>query len=488
MKGSAFGKLFQAKELKYIFGSNNINLFSLGLISFLALIAVGHAVGSYNVLEEKMNDPYTKWLKVPVPARNCDDANKLNDLFIKDGIANEMGIDTVLNYSINFIKAWNLEEMERFRVKYRTITPEESLLEHILNENNVVELFGSVDYKASGCWVILTEEMANTLGMSKGTNQVFFNPEDGLNIDIPVLAIVKYLPDVAEAIMCEHLHTRLYEIPWNETKFISQSNSNFSTLFRELDYMKFRSRVEKYNFYDDTDTTHLYINQEEWVHAEVWFSEGQEKALIDSLQNYSIYDIDKSIPVTSYNCNSSDWIDPDCHYYMSLMLSDLDKVRRIKTYTESKFPSLEISLNQVINKENFATVSFVTLLLTGLIIFLLSLATVLFLNSVLTSYLNKVARSIGSLKAFGLSDEVVKGSYLIVILKFVCSGFLIGIVLSILYNICFNNVSKNPEILSLMNPYVLLTLLILLGISIGVSLKKINSTLEKTPGDLIYNR
>jgi len=486
---SSFEQLFQSKELSYIFGKRRINLFSLGLISFLALIAVGHAVGSYRVLEQKMNDPYTKWLKVPVPARECKEAQKLNDLFSKPDVSTELGIDTVLNYSINFIRALNLDDLERYLVRYRTITPSEDLLSHILSDKNTIISYSEeVQPSENNCWMILTKEQADLLDIKKETRHIILNAEDGVNLRIPILAIVKDLPDVVDGIMCEHLHTRLYEIPWPETKFITSSGNNTGRLMPATDYVEFVSIASKIKGFESLDSNLIVINEEQWIEAKIWFKENLRSSTLDSI-NVALSDsLVGGVPITEYECYSSNWIEPKCHYYMSLMLGDLKKVRGIKKVTDDKFPSLEISLNQIINKENFATISFVTLLLTGLIVFLLGLSTILFLNSILSAYLNKVSRSIGSLKAFGLSDEIVTRSYIFVILKFVICSFLVGVFFSSIYYFIFKLISRNPDLLNILNPYVVLTLVVLLVISIFVSLRKVNSTLKKTPGDLIYNR
>jgi len=183
-------------------------------------------------------------------------------------------------------------------------------------------------------------------------------------------------------------------------------------------------------------------------------------------------------------------------YEFAFNFNNLSKIRSFYDFIKNKF-GVSIEMSQIEAKENFAFVSALTLI-TSFVIFALSLTTVIiYLINLLSTHLTGIKKNLGTYKAFGLSDNKLNGIYLKIVFSILCIGTLISFLIIFLISklrlidkllVMFAGLDPSVKSISVFNSWNLVSVLLLLGISGFLTYKTIKNILNKTPGDLIYNR
>jgi ABC-type antimicrobial peptide transport system permease subunit len=154
-----------------------------------------------------------------------------------------------------------------------------------------------------------------------------------------------------------------------------------------------------------------------------------------------------------------------------------------------------MDVNQVKEKENFNFLSKVTLVISVLLVCFSALAIMLFIFNLLKSHLSRVSMNIGTFKALGLSDAEARRIYFTIILVFILSGIVSAFILSGISGTVVNALMKRNLVIDAEIDYfklfdwkTALMIAVVLSSSLLTSWLTIRKLLNKTPGDLIYNR
>jgi ABC-type antimicrobial peptide transport system permease subunit len=204
-----------------------------------------------------------------------------------------------------------------------------------------------------------------------------------------------------------------------------------------------------------------------------------------------------------YNGASINYQDPSWDE-VSVYFYNLDKVRDFAEYLRSKFNEsgesrdnevIEVDTNTITEKENFNFLSKVTGIISYLLVIFSILAISLFIFNLLKSHLSKVKMNIGTFKAIGLEDSKARGIYFIIIFRFIVFAALGSILLAAIIGYMINKVlisnlvvEKDIDYFRLFDLNTLIALLSILAASFIISWLTIKRMLNKTPGNLIYNR
>lgn len=192
-------------ELNQLKGKNNINLKVLILFITLTLLGFGHSIGGVLDLKKRMDNPFTRWVNLPIPS-SADDFKKAEEMLqylSQENIKNSFFLDTILGYRRDFLRFTDRKGIRDYFATVRTIDPEESLLDEILKKNNIIKDHRESIYE--DCWIIIKQDFAEKLNFGESADSLFtlelkqgFNLTLDVNLFVPVLAVVKDLPDMVE--------------------------------------------------------------------------------------------------------------------------------------------------------------------------------------------------------------------------------------------------------------------------------------------------
>lgn len=496
-----FEKLFFSNEFNDLTGKSRKSIIALSLILALTISALGYAIGGIKYLKERMDNPFTNWVDLPIKNSYKDKVNKLELLFTSKEKRDSFDLYNIKKYKIDFREFLNLEDNEIYTLKTRTVGTEEEILKEILKPSNVVSGYKhkegeDLDFPLCG---IVVKEQALREYLSYSVNKpldrvtmisgefVFF-PE--------VVAVVKELPNLCNMLISSH-YSNLLNKSFDETGFVQLNPVNrISFVGRFVPESEDQRRQLIDNIFSDYEISDV-------EYEEVKMNEDNKLdrftvTLFDFLAFEEIRaikpDLEKSglmkNPRVDFKseCNVGDFGDLDNPHYLAFNFSKLDKVRDFNEFlkTDPRF-GMEISMDQVESKENFALVSRLTSLMAFILLTFSILSIVFYINSLLTTHLEGIKNNLGTLKAFGLNNNFLISVYLKIIVLFIIISIIVGYLVSMVIKALELGMSK-ISVIDLFDYRIFITMIVILLFSSWVSFQSIKKILLKTPGDLIYNR
>ena len=501
MSKQDFKNIFFQNESKELLGDRNSGIIILSVILFLTFIAIGHSVGGLEDLRKSMDNPFTNWVNLPLTGADSKEAINVFNKFQNKEVLEEYDLDTVSGYFRRWEKVRHFENRSLNEITSRCIDPGEKLLDQVLVSSNILhknenfELTG----KSKDCWIVIRESVLIAMGytdISMVNNlpiSITWDSEEDTYVDvfIPVAYVVEELPDRVDMIIPFHLQQLMRE-NFQDTKAVDiTSSNNFNLLVnkKKLDLLKaipdnIRSKGIRVVAEDTLSFNHYteeYTDLTVYMDTTITFKEKNE--LIASAISLDEENIRRN---DHYVCNvNNDFVISRPHY-ITFNFNRLDKVGQLKEMVLDTF-KLEISMNQVKDKENFSKVSNLTFLISVMLFIFSILSIIVFIYNLLTSHLNKIRMNLGTLKAFGLENGVVNKIYRDIINSFFLKASLYAFCAAFVYWIFQVFILKSTGF-SLFNIYILLCWLVLYLMISRMSKKLLDSTLNQTPGNLIYNR
>jgi len=340
-----------------------------------------------------------------------------------------------------------------------------------------------------------------------------------IKVPLPVKAIVNQLPGKYDIIYPVHFQSAFFE-GINSAFDITKENQKICLFYPENDLAKatlirkafnrfFESKPDFYSSYQPGD-----VYQEDYV---LGFVKGKiytvdflnplpSAGYTDTLTNEMMAfakskGVDKQAVRTYKYEEKIDGNSGEPTYdQISVYFNSLDRIKEFakelkKRMNKSGEPPIEVDVNKVTEKENFNFLSKVTIIISSLLVIFSILSIVLFVSNLLVSHLSKVKMNIGTFKAIGLPDSEARKIYFMIIFFFVISSVLIALTLAsfagMITNLIFTHQAQTDQgiryfkIIDIKTGMALLSILLF---SFFVSWSTIKKILNKTPGDLIYNR
>jgi len=495
-----FEKLFFLNEFNDLTGKSRKSIVALSLILALTISALGYAIGGLKYLKERMDNPFTNWVNLPISNSYKSKVNRLDVYFEDQNNLDSFDLRNITKYKIESRESFNMEDGLAYPLKTRTVGLEEDILKEILKAGNVVSGYsykgGELEFPK--CGVIIKEQalrdnLAYTSGQSIDkipmvTPEFVFFPE--------VVAVVKELPNLCNMLMSSHYSNLLNSNP-GETGFVQMNPVNimqFVGRFSDKDEEGNKSKIEKvFSDYAIDEIVFEKIKLDESNSIDQFTI-----TLLDFLDFDEIKDISKELedqnimksprPRYKSECNIGDYSNLKNPHYVAFNFHKLDKVRDFNEFlkVDPRF-GMEISMDQVESKENFALVSKLTGLMALILLAFSILSIVFYINSLLTTHLEGIKNNLGTLKAFGLNNRFLVSTYIKIIILFILISIFIGFLISFVIKgleVGFSRIA----VIDLFDYKIFLTILVILIFSSWTSYRAIKKILLKTPGDLIYNR
>lgn len=498
-----FQRLFFGNEFNDLTGKSRKSIIALSLILALTISALGYAIGGIKYLKSRMDNPFTNWVDMNIKPNYKDKIPNLELHFQNVANRDTFDLSNITTYKINRFEYLNLQDNENYGIKTRTVGFDEEILKEILKPGNVI--YGT-SYKEGvdltqlpKCGIIVKEQGLRTyLGYDTSeplekvtlvSSEFVFFPE--------VIAVVKELPNLCEMMISSHFST-LLNTSFDETGFVQMNAVNKISFVGKLIDEDIQANNKKIaEVFDGYRVSKTEYN-------EIVFNSKNKLDRIDiTLSNFLEFDeikyaltklnklnVLKNARIAHKNeCNvGEDYSTLRNPHYIAFNFNALDKVRDFNEFLKNdpKF-EMEISMDQVESKENFALVSNLTALMALILLAFSILSIVFYINSLLTTHLEGIKNNLGTLKAFGLSNKFLVSVYLKIILLFIIISLIFGYVASIIVKILEVTFNKIP-VIDLFDIRIFLTMMVILVFASFVSFRTIKKILLKTPGDLIYNR
>ena len=492
-----FQNLFIFNEYNELTGKTKSGIITLSVILGVTFLALGYAIGGINYLKEKMDDPFTNWVNLGIKQSYREKVPRIKAAMEPDTMKAKFFLNNIGEYNLEFQAFVNNYDGEVYNKKLRTIDLEDNLLGEIINDSkgNVISGYaysGEGGVEVAKCGIIIKESTLIDLGYEnvKQVNRIAVKVDDFI-IYPEVVSVVKELPNLADLIVSSHFYRLLFS-SFGETNFVNTSSSNqMQLLTSEKDNSKIEDELRRvYQPYGYASIGFDSLRTERDVMKNIvtlYFSDYRKFEAYDTL--YNVLADQTNVPFQRYiqwECNVGNDFSLEDPYYLSFNFDKLDHVRDFKNYL-SETQAVEISMDQVEQKENFALVSkltnFISLILFGFSI----LSIVFYVNSLLKTHLEKIKTNLGTLKAFGLNNKFLVSSYLKIIVTFISISIVIAFIVCGIWDVLEGYIFEN-NYFDVFNYKILIAIVVILMTALFTSQRTINKTLLKTPGDLIYNR
>ena len=503
MTDKNFYKKFIFPEFKHIAGGSSYkNLLILIIILFFSLLAIGISQWAISFLGEKMNSPFVSIveLKNPynrTPLSKIVSSKRFSNFYEEFGIDSSKTIETTIDYR----KFYRLDREVGANTKIRRGVNNDPFLAFLEKEgffktsNNFINKWGCIvteDY--------LTKKLQYKFETKKrkGNEKIAYPKYLSLmrNIDgvrsyfqVPISGVVKQLPHGLDLIAGEKL-------------FDSFDDNDF---YREI--IKNNKQVDYFNLYVTNPTKEILNQLQGFSEVKVKNSEIYDhlshviyKDIIDTLEHnriqnlvqvnseiFRVYDFDR------YSLNSNE-VQSD-YINFTFKKDRLSSIRELQKYLKEEFTNLDIDLSVVEAKENFSLFNKIANFLRYVLVFYSIFSIVIYIISIVLAHITKSEKSLGTLKAFGLSNNSIIVCYSIISISMIVIAFFIGYIFSHFIGVyLISNVGSIIDVTSSNHiqyhtidiVFLILAYIILPSFIIFLRLRR--RLVGITPGDLIYGR
>ena len=532
---SDFTQLFQNRESRELLGKKYRNFWILTSILTLTFLTIGFASGSLRYLNQKMNNPFIKWVTLPIPATDAAQTERFKTELNAPELKKQFNYDTISSFSNYFFTIQYKNVPRKDLVRGRTLETNDRLIGEIFSAKN--NLYGNKFDGKQDIGLVCTREFLREFGYLENDPFVMMDitdsrqDEDGNDIikgnrpvPIPIRAVVDNLPG----------SNRVLFTPY----FLSQrrrpdgSGNSFNPLTHDADI---NSRQLIYYFNNDDAQ-----QQSQFENALTQFVQNNPIAqkyqphLFDATNDYSnnginfyinfdtqpdsigVLDaIDRALQAAPEMAQFKNQPEKPYQYvrfyaydlrnfdgdirsdYLSIMLKQLDNIRQLRDYIYQTY-QLEIDISKVESLENYHFISRLTYILSMVLIVFSVLSICLFISNLLRTHLDKIKMNLGTFKAFGLDNQTLQNIYLRMIFGIMGKAILFAFILSSLLGYLgigrailwlFGGKLENNE--TYFQPFAIGTVVaicLIIATMFAVIQQTTRQTLSKTPGDLIYDR
>lgn len=538
---SAFHRLFLAREGKVILGKRWANLIVVFIILLATFFALGLSNGSTLYLKNKMSDPFNTWISFTKHINiEPDNLKCLMDSLNSNQLKERFNINKSATHFYDYITCPLLNDSNKYistRVWLITLDQEDELFKFLADTmlttknqkckdqltNNFNESHG----------VIIKRGLLDELGYKNNDQNYlkykirFVSPLGNqgnidLQVSIPILGFVDDLPLGVDFVCNYNTYTYLkypfynvhslkncvYEIEDLDTVlhkqiFISK-HEDVNEVKRQLNINI--SKIDKSNFWESNFVSGDFY--------EISYEDTLLEQLSDDInQKYphkSVHLVESFKSLSEHRkCEWNNyWPTPPEPGFVTIQLKDLKYVYELKNYLDA-FPEnnnfnseepglINIDISAVKSRENLHFISELTKVLSIFLLLFSMFSIILFLVNIINSHFEKIKQNIGTLKAFGLSNQKLIGNYIFIYMLIIFSASLFAFFFAnlmgqsgmavFIFNLLDITIEKGETCFHLFNMKGLGAFVIILILAMGVVYYKLLKILRSTPGDLIFER
>ena len=518
-------KLLMFREGKEVMGRRGSNLWLLTLVMVATFISIAFSEGSMNYLRDKMEDPFTLWVNI---SRQSDDnktsVEKFNAFYDSLELQeNKQKYDynavITSQYSHYGMMGANASDYSSARFFEHLKT---RLMQKVMDESNIVEgCIGNMDLLEDNTMgVVITLSAAKRLGfdenrlpayicyqsLNSGADSLGLKLVEGeyYPVALPVLAVVRRLPNNVQMLSGNYLYTQLENIGSSDP---FDFNSHKDSYLRQLSFFVAEGLEKQFDEFvkttvPDSLQTSLSIFDnvnDEYRAMRTWkpgtlrkvdFGDGQTPLSIYQNIANAIEEKfkDRTDVCRIFNLDTKDGI-TERSMFLSVEFNSLNHIAEFESFAKKN--GIQLEMEQVHSKQNFdAVATMAGILSTAMVIFSI-VCIIMFMVNMLQSYFQKVKRNIGTFKAFGMNGKELIQVYVIILVAIVLSA----VIMALLITWCIQGIlpivgveKDGFNYLSLWNTTTYIATLVIFISTIFTVIFVMVRMLSQTPGDLIYDR
>jgi hypothetical protein len=491
--------MFFENEYEVLAGNARKRQFFMGFVFFLTTLALAFAIGGLNFLEQRMDDPFTNWVDLPISPQVNQHLEALRSAYDNEGFRDSFLLQSIDEYVV-FREKFLLKGGESLVPKGRTIVPGTKLFDKIAGEKSSNVITRPNPEASPNSSLIVTRTLLETLGYKQPEKlRKIAIDFDGKILYLDIYAVVKTLPNLCEFACTPNIYNAL-NLPIEETGFIQTGGS--LNVLHWIIHPEVDAEILLQVFEDWSRENQTHIIETQFTPFTVQASSPHQKLSVihsvylnqeeqGKLSSYIIQNANLNPnhlhPYFEVNLNSGSSMSRlNNPYYVAFNFSRLDKVRALQEHLMFRY-DIDLTMNQIEAKENFAIVSRLTGLLAASLFIFCVISIVSFLHSLLNAHLEKIKPNMGTFKAFGLSNQFLIIVYTKVILAFLGVSALSGWLAAVFVGSFIRWMMPSTPLVFL-HPTPILLLLAIFLLSAYIAKRLIQHTLIISPGNLIYGR
>lgn len=522
-----FHWLFFKREGLALLGKGGVHFILLCGILLLSFLSIGFANGSLEYLKQKINDPYINWVAVEIPRAKSNLAETYaEELNQNEAWKTRYGYRQVLFHRRYPLEFWNHNSQQLDKDDGRSFELNDPLLAELLTAEN--HLKGEQQFRNQEDLGLIVKASflqkkgypldAPYLLMATYTDSSYYDnnkliPQHHL-FPIPIRAVVQDLPGFNEFAFT-HFFFRQVTIVNTQNPFNRARTEGLNFYANsEVEAEQLMTAIREY--FAINDTTHQVFTNITTIHEADTEAPWQNGFLcsinipnspLNTNQKDSLFTrISTSPPIKAinipiqrvYDFKSEYHQNPNPYDYISIDFASLGDVRAFRDNILQKEYDLSIDMVQLEALENYHFVSRLSLIISFSLILFSVLSICLFLTNILRAHLDKIKGNIGSFKAFGLYKNSIIRIYLLLVLAMTIAALIIsygiawlfgklGLVNALLQSIK-DSFEINQSYFKLWDSPTWMAIVAVLMMVCVVVWWVASSILNKTPGDLVYDR
>jgi hypothetical protein len=508
MDPKTYFKVFARNEFSTVV-SGGRKFIILILISVISLWSIGFSAGTSKYLKDKMDSPFVKFLTVDIPMNKATRDSYINNLeqTLKDSAnKSDFGITShsfTAFYQTSFYRKGDDGSSESAKIR---MVKQNDELYSFLREKGFISS-NALDLNSAPYSIVVTSLYLESLGYNKESGFPGFiqyrYKSDGEEFTVPIgiAAIVDQLPDKCDILCTERFYPELAKYTTNHV-LDPRKHGPDDLIFafkNTKPEVSLPWLIETRNFKTPTFRSGKAYRIKQGSIPNNEIKEELTKAFGDNYLKIfdfaSVYS-DVIIDGETLKLTSNDKIIYD-KLIVEFEMSSLEKVMDFQEFMLSENNAIELGIDMELieARNNFMTFNSVSIILSNvLVIISIGFIVVVVIQTLLT-HINRNSKNLGTLKAFGMSNQVIGITYasislVMILIVYLSSAFILLVGGELVAKFIASMVNLNTGSASLFDSAVLLTYLPFFTLLplITVVLTIWRKIRNETPGDLIYER
>ena len=483
-------------------GEGYRQLSRLVLLVTAFLLGLGIALGGLKSLRERMDDPFTNIVSIPIPLAS-EQVFGWRDTFMQPTVQQRYHLENAefSQISVDWFQDVRSGKSDYFWI--RSLHPGSALKTRLLSDPDLlVRINGKAgNHPNEACGVIITNDAAVKLGLDPETIEFvpyLLDNQQAYTLMLPVIAVVRRLPDKTDMAIFDNMAI-LRNDPLG-TGFVApfERNTSLSLLLPGEDVGEMKAKIEAHPIANNSSQIETELIQLDgrtsYVRVDLFLRE-----TLDYQQRQEMRDIVNAdfrsggLPVLLTFPIYCEEMRPESGHklrtdHLNMMFSRLDSIREfdeaLRFLTDSR---LSLDLSRIESSRNFALVARLTGGLSMALFLFCLLGMVFFMTNMVSNHLYQHKQGLGTLAAFGMSQRSLSRIYTRVLIWYMVLASGTGLVIVLLFKLLLG-IWGQADLLSIGNPYILVALLLSWSVVLVSAHHSIRRYLRRTPGDLIFNR
>jgi hypothetical protein len=140
-----YKNLFINKELKSLIGPGKRNLLISSALLFVAVFTISFSLGAYEELKERMDNPYTNWVTMPVLYSYRDSIPSLKQYFSNKENLSNYGLKDISGYIKWTFKVVHPSTDKVMDMTGRTMSFSEDITQQMFKNDNILSIKENFD-------------------------------------------------------------------------------------------------------------------------------------------------------------------------------------------------------------------------------------------------------------------------------------------------------------------------------------------------------